>query len=533
MHGRILGCASCPTAQGDTATRQSQNDVEASHEVHANEERAIRMGSEPSPEPPITLQSLQQLLDGMEQRLQTKLTEQLRAAMATNEAKWQTDKGKGHAITSEGRGHANPLSPPNELITTLEGWPGLMGCNTHQSLEAYAQRWIFQIQEYFDYHQTPEPHHLQMAGLCLEGDASEWYRWMKRNRIVHCWHDFLENIEQRFGSSQYEDPLTELAKLIQTGDVMEFQARFEKLMNRVTGVSDNQLVSYIIGVLKPHLKRKLLMARPDTVAATFKLAKAHEARHAEIIAETRMANRGNPRLQTPLEEHRWKPRITSIPQAPSSAAPPQNITPALPIKKYTAAEIRERRDKGLCFHCDQKYSPGHRCRGPFLLLVGTDDADATEADVQEVEPDSSGGEVVTGDISMLNTLAGPGSPRSLRLMGKINKQSCLVLIDSGSTHNFIHPTITEKLQLATTPIKPFKVYVGNGDTLTCQYVCRGVNIFMQVHLGRPMGSLVMGFAIMEISNGHSSSLQCTQDRGQFDTPHYGFCKGEASHAEGT
>nr|GMC69526.1 Transposon Ty3-G Gag-Pol polyprotein [Ipomoea batatas] len=57
-------------------------------------------------------------------------------------------------------------------------------------------------------------------------------------------------------------------------------------MNRVTGVSENQLVSYIIGGLKPHLKRELLIARPDTIAAIFKLAKAHEARHVEIIAET-------------------------------------------------------------------------------------------------------------------------------------------------------------------------------------------------------------------------------------------------------
>nr|GMC48108.1 Transposon Ty3-G Gag-Pol polyprotein [Ipomoea batatas] len=326
--------------------------------------------TELSLEPPISLQSLQQLLDGMEQRLQTKLTEQLRAAMATNEAKWQTDKGIGHASTSEGRGLANPLSPPNELITTPEGWTdgvqhtsklGSMRLDIRKFDGTDAQRWIFQIQEYFDYHQTPEPHSLQMASFCLEGDASEWYWWMKRNCIVHNW------------------------------DVMDFQAKFEKLMNRVTGVSENQLVSYIIGGLKPHLKRELLMARPDTVAATFKLAKAHEARHAEIIAETRMANRGNPRLRTPLGEHRWQPRITSIPQAPSSAAPPQNITPALPIKKYIAAEIRERRDKGA------------------------DDDDAKEADVQQVEPDSSGGEVVTSDISMLNTLAGLGNSFTLDL----------------------------------------------------------------------------------------------------------------------
>ncbi|XXG54039.1 hypothetical protein AAC387_Pa03g2016 [Persea americana] len=42
-------------------------------------------------------------------------------------------------------------------------------------------------------------------------------------------------------------------------------------------------------------------------------------------------------------------------------------TQALAIKKLSYAELKERRDKGLCFNCDEKFGPGHRCRRLFLI----------------------------------------------------------------------------------------------------------------------------------------------------------------------
>ncbi|MCI65218.1 hypothetical protein A2U01_0086476, partial [Trifolium medium] len=36
--------------------------------------------------------------------------------------------------------------------------------------------------------------------------------------------------------------------------------------------------------------------------------------------------------------------------------------------------MQERRNKGLCFNCDDKYHPGHRCsKRQFLLLLVDDD----------------------------------------------------------------------------------------------------------------------------------------------------------------
>lgn len=90
------------------------------------------------------------------------------------------------------------------------------------------QQWVFCIQEYFDYHQTPKRQRLQIVGLCLEGVASKWYQWIKRNQLIFGWHDFLEKLQQQIGASHFEDHLAVLAKLVQIGTVAEFQATFEK-----------------------------------------------------------------------------------------------------------------------------------------------------------------------------------------------------------------------------------------------------------------------------------------------------------------
>nr|GMC60966.1 retrotransposon-related protein [Ipomoea batatas] len=351
------------------------------------------------------------------------------------EAKWKANTEKAKAAQQPEMAATTPLSNRQALFRANLGLPiatdegssdGAPMVQKHSSMRidiakfggADPHKWIFNIQEYFDFHQTTEPQRLQIAGFCLEGDAFEWFRWMKRNRLIFGWHDFLEKVEQRFGTTHFEDPLAELAKLTQIRTVADFQAAFEKLLNRVT--------------IRPSAN-----SQPNALPP----------------------GKTNAREFLP--------------------APMAQPTPALPIRKYTAAEIREKRDKGLCFRCDQKYFQGHRCKERFLLLIGDEDDETVEGDPVVVEDYHTDEEVISGDVSVLNTMTGPRNPRSLRLTGNIKGSSCLVLIDSGSTHNFINPAIVERLQLPTKSIKPFQVYIGNGDTLGCQHVCPGVEVCMQ------------------------------------------------------
>ncbi|GKB29315.1 hypothetical protein Tco_0868716 [Tanacetum coccineum] len=65
--------------------------------------------------------------------------------------------------------------------------------------------------------------------------------------------------------------------------------------------------------------------------------------------------------------------------------------------------------------------------GGEVLGIGEDD------DLGDAATDESDDAVESGDISILNSLIGYGSPRSLQLWGKIEKGDVHVLIDNGET----------------------------------------------------------------------------------------------------
>ena len=71
-----------------------------------------------------------------------------------------------------------------------------------------------------------------------------------------------------------------------------------------------------------------------------------------------------------------------------SKHPPSTDTsskPTLPIKRLTPTEMQARREQGLCFNCDEKYSKAHKCKAKFLLLTEEEDevliSDSTDEDI--------------------------------------------------------------------------------------------------------------------------------------------------------
>lgn len=39
------------------------------------------------------------------------------------------------------------------------------------------------------------------------------------------------------------------------------------------------------------------------------------------------------------------------------------------IKRIPYSEFKERMSKGLCIHCNEKYTPGHNCRSKQLFFI--------------------------------------------------------------------------------------------------------------------------------------------------------------------
>nr|GEV84342.1 hypothetical protein [Tanacetum cinerariifolium] len=102
-----------------------------------------------------------------------------------------------------------------------------------------------------------------------------------------------------------------------------------------------------------------------------------------------------------------------------------------------------------------------------------------DADADQDNPEDQGDALESVDISTLNSLVGNERPRSLRLWGTIGSGNIYVLIDNESTHYFVQPGVIERMKLAVFITKPFKVYIGSGETLLSENICSKVEINMK------------------------------------------------------
>ncbi|VFQ66357.1 unnamed protein product [Cuscuta campestris] len=315
--------------------------------------------------------------------------------------------------------------------------------------------WIFRVQKYFDYFLTPEPERLQLVAMLIDHPASEWFHYYQANNSSASWHEFLEAVHQRFDPDYYENYVGLLSKLTQTSTVIDYQAAFEAILNKVSGVPDTALIAMYVAGLRQPLQREVNLRGPTTLQETFALA--WELSACLVDAANSYANAGRQPWQSRPGPSGSSPSLGLLPTSPVSmkqpTPAPQNPdkTSTLPIVKLTNAEKTERNDE---------------------------DAVADELESPEVTSDMA---LISTDISSIHSLAGSPSPRSLRLAGMINNGAVQVFLDGGSTHNFIHPAVAEHLALPLHPISPFRVYVGNGDSLRCTYSCPQTPLSLQGH----------------------------------------------------
>lgn len=159
---------------------------------------------------------------------------------------------------------------------------------------------------------------------------------------------------------------------------------------------------------------------------------------------------------------------------PPNQRPNQNpVTPPPTFLRITNQEARER---GLCYYCDEKFTTGHRCKRPQLFMIedlpylGSEDVNDAqiEQDTQETIPGIS-----------FHAMAGTEHPQTIRVPGKLKNKEVIVLIDGGSTHNFIDQSIVSKFGLALVKDKKLQVMVANREKIECVGQCQAFTLIIQ------------------------------------------------------
>jgi hypothetical protein len=160
----------------------------------------------------------------------------------------------------------------------------------------------------------------------------------------------------------------------------------------------------------------------------------------------------------------------------------------------------ERQLKGLCYNCDDKNFPRHKCKEQKLFMAISEDVSKEDVEAPlvsmspeptDITPPSYPLEVEP--IICLNALTGFSAPQTLKLIGYIKHRKVINLVDSGSTHNFIHRHIAQETNFYIRAVNNFQIMIANGESMKCGGHCE--NVCLQIgdyHLKSHMFTIDMG-----------------------------------------
>ncbi|GKA02722.1 reverse transcriptase [Tanacetum coccineum] len=258
---------------------------------------------------------------------------------------------------------------------------------------------------------------------------------------VVTWEVYQIQVKKRFESA-FEDPVVELKNLKQTTSVQEY-------------------IAYAVRMFKP-----------TTLADVFCLSKLQEASNSVSRGKHSSLTAGNKNNMV-TNFNRGGGNVTRN----VTTIPAQNHThmPNRPFKKLTQQELEEKRAKHLCFYCDQKYEPSHKCSGQLysLEVIGEGLGMEEDEEIQLIEE----GIMSTYTTSLidepplisLNALTCENSYGTMRVRAYVRKNVVHTLVDCGSTHNFLDWNTARKLGCKLRKICPLEVSVANGNVMSSLY----------------------------------------------------------------
>jgi Retroviral aspartyl protease len=124
----------------------------------------------------------------------------------------------------------------------------------------------------------------------------------------------------------------------------------------------------------------------------------------------------------------------------------------------------------------ERYYPGHQCKPKAYVLVGQDEEEMgsitreEETQLEGIPNDQTEEAIMSMHVTSSNPLA-----NTMQFKVHIGEQPVFALIDSGSTHNFVNPSVVTQDKARVTHSNPMIVMVENDAKMvtdsTCQNLC--------------------------------------------------------------
>ncbi|GJS18308.1 putative mitochondrial protein [Tanacetum coccineum] len=313
--------------------------------------------------------------------------------------------------------------------------------------------WVFRCEQFFILDQVIEAEKVHLISIHLYDKALLWHtQFLKSQGGFVTWEDYKQAVLARFGTVT-DDPMSELKNLKYETTARAYEDAFDDLLSRIE-ISEDHAISLFIGGLPVEIAMAVRMFKPRKLADAYCLTNLQEATINAVKKKGRMlyngSTSGNARFNA-QGNNIHKPLLPN-PHTTTELAPKNNR------KQLTQKEYQEKRANNQCFYCDQRYTPGHKCSGQMYALEVLAGTECEEECLGEEELEELG---EVPQIS-LNAMHGIPTYRTMRIKGVVGKHVIHILVDCGSTHNFVDIAVAKKLGCKIKSTCPLPVIVGDG-----------------------------------------------------------------------
>ncbi|KAF2310163.1 hypothetical protein GH714_007000 [Hevea brasiliensis] len=305
---------------------------------------------------------------------------------------------------------------------------------------------------------TPMENRVKIAAMHLDGKAvqcHQGYVRVKGTEAYGRWDEYVQRMKARFGIQVFDDPLADLKNLKQTGTLQDYLDAFDALYHKVGIREDKALSFFLLGLVD-----ELQMPPKSVAKASYTTASMSSFSPTSSVGSITRGN--NAKDQTGI-----------LPLPSNASKLPMGIS-KLP-NNLIGKQFNEKREKGLCFWCDEKFLPSHKCkkRYAFVMQIIIDEGE----DGEKIE-----GIEVSEELQLsLSALKGTQGAQTMCIHGCSGKLQLQVLVETRSTHNFLRARVAKKLRCDVEPVSGISVEVANGQNMQCHAKCTSFKRQMQNH----------------------------------------------------
>ncbi|XP_071688236.1 uncharacterized protein [Rutidosis leptorrhynchoides] len=363
--------------------------------------------------------------------------------------------------------------------------------------------WITKAELYFNVHKTPIDQKLLLTQMCMDGVALNWFTNLLIKHPTTTWNEFRLKLLSRFSGTIYHNPHKALGSLFDEGDIDHYIEEFEVLSALIPDQSEEQAISMFLRGLQTNVKNWVRTLNPNSCDLAMEYARnvafaTGQSKKSISRAKLNSGSGGylNSRWRPTYNNDKlspFSPTVTQISKPKSSPGQtfgqtkystyntPKSTNPNFHNTRHlTKSDWEDRRRRGLCFKCGEKFTPQHKCAEGLLhiLLLADDEELNNEGEIRVLEShivETPNGECQALEFCGLSTDS-TSDLKTIKLIGELYGFPALILIDTGASHNFISTKLVAALGLDITTIGPLRIRLGDGHHILIQEQCKSVSL---------------------------------------------------------